>query len=328
LRISFTTSLKDLVQLEEGSTATSYEPFNVQLNKKPNHSITKERSGMAFNGVTDYLQLPSMTMDSIEIDCLIDAVQPQSQPMLIDARSGLTNGFVFTSTAYQNNGSGIQSVSGFTFGSRTKIKITPISSFTDDVTIFRDLSGGANRYTKGTLYKVTCYLNGQVVAQYDFENPSNIVGNTVIPKAQNLIPSFENPSWTLHSSAKVYGRDYLHVDYTSSGGQGNTITLDVIPNTTYLLTSLYGNNPSHRVRAMEIGTNNIIQTAAPDVPNGRTFNTGSRNKIYIMLEGNAALGGFDFIKPQLYLLDGTQGTINGTPVQLNKQTKRTLYAKR
>jgi hypothetical protein len=316
------------VQLEEGSTVTSYEPYNVQLNKKPKHSITKPRTGLAFNGVSDYLQLPSMTMDSIEIDCFIDSVQPQSQAMLMDARNGLTNGFVFTSTAYQNNGSGIQSVSGFTFGSRTKIKITPISSFTDDVTIFRDLSGGANRYTKGTIYKVTCYLNGGVVAQYDFENPSNVVGNTVLPKANNLIPSFEDPRWSLHSSAKVYGRDYLHVDYTSSGGQGNTITLDVLPNTNYLLISSYGTNASHRVRAMEIGTNNIIQTVAPDVPNGRTFNAGSRNKIYIMLEGNAVLGGFDFIKPQLYALDGKEGTLNGTPAFARKQTKRALYSKR
>jgi hypothetical protein len=39
-------------------------------------------------------------------------------------------------------------------------------------------------------------------------------------------------------------------------------------------------------------------------------------------------GTFDFIKPQLYQLDGKEGTITGSPVPQLKRSKRVLYAKR
>jgi hypothetical protein len=35
-----------------------------------------------------------------------------------------------------------------------------------------------------------------------------------------------------------------------------------------------------------------------------------------------------FIRPQLYALDGKQGTINGSPVKQLDTPKRKLYAKR
>jgi hypothetical protein len=59
-----------------------------------------------------------------------------------------------------------------------------------------------------------------------------------------------------------------------------------------------------------------------------SFTTPSNCKyIGVRLE-NSSIGTFDFIKPQLYQLDGTEGTIVGAPSKLRKPNKRTLYAKR
>jgi hypothetical protein len=312
------------VQLEEGS-ATSFEPFKVQINKRPNHVIAKERSGMAFNGVTDYLQLPSMTMDSIEIDCLIDSVQPNNDPVLVDARTGLVNGYA---TALLGIGSGwntfkingvdtAKSWSNIPKGTRTKVYLQATGSFTDDVGIF---GGSGSRYGKGTLYKVTCYLNDQVVAQYDFENPSNVVGNTVLPKINNIIPSFEDPRWNIHANAQVLGKDLLRLNATGLN-QFSYCSIDVIPNTNYLI------NANTNGRFALFDDNGIVNIstwkAVPTI-----FNVGNQTKARFYFWNHNGVGLYDFIKPQLYQVDGTQGTINGTPVQLNKQTKRTLYAKR
>jgi hypothetical protein len=337
LRISFTTSLKDLVQLEEGSTATSYEPFNVQLNKKPNHAIAKERSGMAFNGVTDYLQLPSMTMDSIEIDCLIDSVQPNNDPVLVDARTGLVNGYA---TALLGIGSGwntfkingvdtAKSWSNIPKGTRTKVYLQATGSFTDDVGIF---GGSGSRYGKGTLYKVTCYLNGQVIAQYDFENPSNVVGNTIIPKAQNLIPSFEDPRWSFNMNTQVLGKDLLRLN-TVGNFQSTTMDIPVDVNSKYLFyATVLGGTISTGGYAQVIWkdiSGNVLGSVTVRTGASITINTPPVNTKYAtVMFSNSQSGAFDFIKPQLCALDGKEGTLNGTPVQLNKPSKRTLYAKR
>jgi hypothetical protein len=280
---------------------------------------------MAFNGVTDYLQLPSMTMDSIEIDCLIDSVQPNNDPVLVDARTGLANGYA---TALLNIGSGwstfkINGVdtaklwSNIPKGTRTKVYLQATGSFTDDVGI---LGGSGSRYGKGILYKVTCYLNGGVVAQYDFENPSNVVGNTVLPKTNNLIPSFEDSRWTIHANAQVLGKDLLRLNATGLN-QFSYCSIDVIPNTNYLI------NANTNGRFALFDDNGIVNISTwKSVPT--IFNVGNQTKARFYFWNHNGVGLYDFIKPQLYQVDGTQGTLNGTPVQLNKQTKRTLYAKR
>jgi hypothetical protein len=327
LRISFTTSLKDLVQLEEGNTATSYEPYNVQLNKKPNHAIAKERSGMAFNGVTDYLQLPSMTMDSIEIDCLVDSAQPSSDYRILDARPGLATGYFNTG----NTGFDFMYVDGVLKPNklytdvpknvRTKVKVVSNTAFTDDINVFG--TGSISQKLKGTLYKVTCYLNGGVVAQYDFENPSNVVGNTVLPKADNLIPSFEDPRWTLHVNTQVLGKNVLRLNSTGSN-QSSFIDLPAQPNEVYYGQMLV-NTGDVFIRIRDIN-NTQIDTFWPTLTK-KTLPANAAS-LRIEMRNIGAVGTFDFAIPKLFKLDGKEATLNGTPVQLNKSIKRTLYAKR
>jgi hypothetical protein len=293
-------------------------------------------NGLRFNGVSDYLQLSSMTMDSIEIECLIDAVQPQSTPFLVSARDGLPDGIVYNSII----GSGWNSmvVDGVTKtswgdipkGSRTKVKLIGANKFTDNVSIFTSDTLNVISRLKGTLYKVTCYLAGNIVAQYDFENPKNIVGNQVIPNAKNLIPSFDDARWTIHANAKVLGKDVLHLDATANA-QHTIIDIPVNPSTQY--TFLFNSNALSFIASYDGSGNYVTDIGWSNTwanPFNKTFTTLSNIKtliVYLSNNGKGA-GSFDFIRPQLYQLSGLEGTINGTPINQQKSSKRNYYSKR
>jgi hypothetical protein len=140
----------------------------------------------------------------------------------------------------------------------------------------------------------------------------------------NLIPDFEDPRWVFPTVTKVLGKDYIHSDYVSGGGQGNDIIINVLPYTSYATNFSFGNaNGNHRFRVVDIDTGGFILNTVVG-----TFNSGNRSKVLIRLEGNGSVGGFDFIKPQLYQLDSFQGTINGAPTKQLDAPKRKLYAKR
>jgi hypothetical protein len=297
--------------------------------------IPPAKKGLVMDGVTNYLQLPSMTMDSVEIDCLIDGVPPKVDYYLIDARNGLSNGYF---NHNDNVGSGWNSLTvdgvvkpskrwtDIPKGQRTKIKLQSISSFNDDVMIFArfQMLTGNLFQLKGTIYKVICFLNGQVVAEYDFTNPNNIVGDKVLQKAKNLIPSFDSGQWSLHPNFKVLGKDVGRLDSTGLA-QDSFCSFPVISGKTYYYnvsanglvriqkTSLHFFNGANQIASGNIGT-----FTADDSFNG--FAT--------IRMTCSVVGSFDFISPQLYELTGKEGTIYGNPVSELKAPKRVLFAKR
>jgi hypothetical protein len=316
LRISFTTSLKDLVQLEEGSTVTPYEAYALVL--------PKPRTGLSFNGVSDYLQLPSMTMDSIEIDCLVDSVQPDTTPVIFHnggTFDRLNNTYSAGFASFSLNGNPTDIALTIPTMQRVKLNYKFTSSITGLTTVFSATTN--TQHVKGILYKVTCYLNGGVVAQYDFENSSNVVGNTVLPKADNLIPSFEDPRWTLHANTQVLGKNALRLNSTGSN-QSSFIDLPAQPNEVY-----YGqmvvNTGDVFIRIRDIN-NTQIDTFWPTL----TKKTLPANTASLRFEMRnvAAISTSDFVIPKLFKLDGKEGTLNGTPAFTRKQTKRALYPKR
>jgi hypothetical protein len=216
------------------------------------------------------------------------------------------------------------------------VKVISNSAFTDDVLIF-------NRYTleqtwrlKGTLYKVTCYLAGSIVATYDFENTQSQVGTTVLDLPfTNLIPSFDDARWSLHANTQVLGKDYLRLNATGFD-QASKIVLDVKPNTTYLMAINGSSNGRLRV-GVEDGTNPVNGipwgTLITSVSGGGqlTFTTGvTVTKINALVTQAVASssGTFDFIQPKLFQLDGKEGTLNGSPTPRLKRAKRILYNKR
>lgn len=175
-------------QVELGTTVTTYSPYKAIL--------PPSKTGLSFDGVKDYLQLPSMTMDSVEIECLVTA---ETGGYAFDARSGVSNGYLATNGA---KGSGIQSftvngVAGTTgsipYGQRVKIKGFFAGAVASPVNVFATYIGSYK--TQGTLYKVTCYLKGNIVAQYDFEKMKRgIAGTTILPSTwsvpkNNAIPT-------------------------------------------------------------------------------------------------------------------------------------------
>jgi hypothetical protein len=321
------------IQLEKDTKPTPYQPYAVQMNEKPKKPITPAKKGLVMDGINNYLQLPSMMMDSVEIDVLVN--NDGLSRCLIDARVALPNSYIYTkglvNSDWLTNVWKTVTIDGQLFydaipqNKRVKLKAESFSPFTDEVTVMA-VSGGGNK-TKGTLYGVKCFLNGQVVAEYDFTNPNNIVGDKVLQKAKNLIPSYDSPQWSLHPNFKVLGKDVGRLD-ASGITHSSDIFLDVKSNTTYLFI-MQNNIPSARV-IIRKHDDSLTYRANADYQSGSlvTFTTDSTtNKIYARLT-NPFSGTFDFIKPQLYELSGREGTLYGNPVSELKAPKRVLYAKR
>jgi hypothetical protein len=333
-------SLNGTLQLEEGTTATPYQPYAVQVNKKPQRKTTA-KTGSACNGVTDYFQLPSMTMDSVEIECLIDANQPNSgTAFLLDFRTvaDSTNFINFSGIGTNikdlliGNTSYKATLNSVPKNQRQKMLVTFNSVTTNPMFIFSRFANAGNDKLKGILYKVTCYLNGGVVAKYDFENPRNTVGNQVIPNAQNLIPSFEDARWSIHANAKVMGKDVLHLDATGTY-QGTTIYVPVNVGEKYLiggnitvggeiLVAFRDNNKNSYGATSPSSVTSSNPTQSFTVPSGCSF-----LQIYVR-NTTQTIGSFDFVRPQLYQLTGQEGTVNGAPILQFKHAKRRLYNKR
>jgi len=309
------------IQLEQNSTSTLYEAYTPILPPK--------KTGLSFNGVTDYLQLPSMTMDAIEIECFIDS-NNANNTLLVDARTGLTNGAFYNDITFRGadwtsiKQDGVERVSqSLLKGFRTKILAKANNSFTDNLTILAHNSGTAG-FTKGTLYKVTCYLAGSIVAQYDFEK-GNVIGTSILQNAQNLIPNFEDSRWSIPVDWKVLGKDFINSNNSISQCICDVVAL---PNVNYKIVG-FTNSSRFEFYSVNIsGTESYLGTLRNGANFANITTLSDTAKIRIKLYYAVTNGAYDFIKPQLYQLDGKEGTINGSPVQLNKPNKRTLYAKR
>lgn len=305
-------------QIEEGSTATPYENYQLVL--------PKARTGLNMNGLTDRVQLPSMLMDAIEIECLIDVTQPNTTQWkrVVDLDGTDVYFKNAANSSFSLFGAFTIASGGLIAGQRSKVLLSKSAPFNGAIRLF---SSGTGDYTKGTIYKVTCYLAGQVVAQYDFENPSNLVADKLIPNAKNLIPSFEDARWSLHSNFRVLGRDVGRLD-ASGGSQLSEIRIPCRENTSYLAKIqmnadrfffgfLDANDVQMSVVYFSNNNANYFQT-----PNGT-------QKLRIVLYNSTInAGSFDFIKPSLYQLDGKEATLYGGRNPNIKPAKRLLYAKR
>jgi hypothetical protein len=148
------------------------------------------------------------------------------------------------------------------------------------------------------------------------------VGDKVLHNAKNLIPSFEDAKWSLHANAKVLGKDVLRFEPPSSF-LFNVLPLDLKPNTQYLF--VIDKGAYAIISDLNNVNSNIVTTGTQGT---RIITTSSNiNNLCVRLTSGSA-GTFDFIKPQLYQLDGKEGTLVGNPTKLRKASKRTLYSKR
>jgi hypothetical protein len=255
----------DQIQLEQGTTATTFTPYAVQVNPKPKRVLNT----------------------------------------IVKVKITLNNGIA---SLYINDVLDI-SDSGHNY--------TPLNTHAMGVASWSFSSS----YFNGVILSASYYDGALQLFNYDFTNPRTVTGNTVLNSGNmNLLPSFDSGQWSIHANAKVLGKDTLHLDATGTF-QTSSVLLDVIPNKNYV----YYCNTNGTVRIYNgTTTSDSLLTASTGV----SF-TPTVGKILINIHnGSASTGSFDFIRPQLYQLDGTEGTVNGSPVLLKKSSARKLFAKR
>jgi hypothetical protein len=346
-------------QLEQGTTATPFAPYAVQVNPKPKRAIASAQRGLAFNG--GYITVPLQSPQTFSYVFDFSLPSNYTSEQLIYSRdfgqsNGITtvynkvsivNGKIRFTVATNSGTFDVNSNGIFNDGLRhhvvcsydgfiTKIFVDGVldissNSISGSVSysslntigyIGNDSTGGNFRLFMGTLFNFKLLDgNGVLIFNYDFTNPRTVTGNTVLNSGNmNLLPSFDSGQWTIHANAKVLGKDVLHLDATGTF-QTSSVLLDVIPNKNYV----YYCNTNGTVRIYNgTTTSDSLLTASTGV----SF-TPTVGKILINIHnGSTTSGSFDFIRPQLYQLDGTEGTINGSPVLLKKSSARKLFAKR
>jgi hypothetical protein len=355
-----TVYLKDF-QLEEG-TATVFESYNAQVNKKTKKTTVKARTGIAFDGVTDSINCGSFAPYSkftVEVKFKSDVLgyqQPISQHFdTTQAKTGWSvklrnDGSVWFRIGTETSNSDLMIPNVYSIGEIVTLKCTfdgttmvlykngiKIGSMTSSYTITNEATplliakGFFGELFKGTIYYAKLFDgSGNLVRSYDFENPSNIVGTSVLQNAVNLIPSFEDARWSLHPSTQVLGKDVLRLNAAQSF-LISYITLDVVPNKTYIVNCFHSGE--FTIRSGNSYNGSTIYGASIDysipISDKGTFTVPNDvNQITLRLANRSLTGTFDFIRPQLYALSGNEGTLNGAPTPSRKQNKRILYNKR
>jgi hypothetical protein len=187
-------------------------------------------------------------------------------------------------------------------------------------------SSYANASFNGIYYSFVLKKNGTTLLNYDFTNPSNIVGSTVLQGANNLIPNFDDARWSLHANTQVLGKHLLRLNAQTS----STDTFINIPvkNGAYKF-SINTNGLFRVYKGFITNTFSSYVVVNDNGTLGNLFTVDDSFNGYITLRlTSGAIGTFDFSKIQLYALSGAEGTINGTPTSARKQSRRTQYAKR
>lgn len=342
--ITNTKKLSYVMLSKSSSSSTPFEPFEL---------ITpRAEKGLAFDGVDDCVTVENssnwMNVSDwqIDIDVLFNSFNSSPRAVLTK-RSVLSEGALFylsesgglaidilgysarwatTWVAEKNRryNLSIRYKDGtchlFVDGTLHSSRVMPNHSDT-----FSNVVIGANedktKYNLDAVFYSIKYLeNGEVMAEYDFTNPNNIVGDKIIQNAENLISSFEDERWSLHSDFRVLGKDVGRLEATAI--QTSDLILKLKPDTEYFA-EIKGNG---LMLARESVTETTLFSSLSD--NSISFRTnGSTEDVYIRLYSNKT-GSFDFIKPKLYEVSSLSGTIAGKPIQKLKAPKRKLFAKR
>lgn len=342
------------LQLEQGSVATPYSPYAVQVNPKPSRAEGASK-GLSFNGTTDNVVLNSVSRGfvgdlTIEVDFMLRDVTKASATLIGNDTFGLR--YDGTSTSFNlvkyaladqrvlyaispNVRYKVKAImhatyteyfiNGTSIGIINNSMVVPTSSTPIAIGSDKRTATGYGNFVNGVIYTVHMYDSTGDIVNYDFTNPCNFVGSQFIPNAQNLIPSFDNPGWTIHSNAKVLGKDVLHLDATSSGQSSVGPKIPVSTSNKY-----YYAGSSNGTVWMDCWDSNGSKLFTYTI-NGQalSFNSLPANSVNVSFSlGSLSSGSFDFVRPQMFQLTGQEGTINGTPIQLNNAVKRNLYTKR
>lgn len=153
-------------------------------------NIVPESPHLYFNGTSNYLQIPSMTVDRFEADILLDGATANDSNIrvLIDFRTGGTQflanqyttvsgfpSFKVNDVTYAIADNGFANIPKDV---KANIKVNLSSIVTDDIVMFAG-NGKTQYFLKGKLYALK-FLNGATVtAQYDFTTGSGTTLNDI-----------------------------------------------------------------------------------------------------------------------------------------------------
>jgi hypothetical protein len=345
-------ALASSIQIEQGGKASMYEPYQL-IPPKP-------KSGLDLNGNLMYVQNPinlgTIANNNIAIEMLVylrsypaGTLTPNFVTEVFNSSTIQFNMYIDSAkklkVGFYNNGSYKQAIDTVDFPLNTWIKVkgtydgSTIRVYYNDVLAYSaainqslpvgngsgwrigrrwDVATNAD-CIDGIFKYVRVWSNNVLTMDYDFTNTRNIVGSTFIPNSVNMIPSFEDSRWTIHPNASLLGGDMLH--HVATGGwELNRFILNLPAGSTYLVNSALGQISIDSYDATN--TKTVIKSAGT-TPYTFIVPTGSQRIEYICSQGTA--GTYDYSRPQLYLLNGNEGTIYGSPAQSEKPPLRLLY---
>jgi hypothetical protein len=347
MRVYYSTNgLHTQIQIEQGTQVTTFEPYKEVL--------PPARKGLVMDGATRIVATHSAPTEiDLEIVFMLTNANKGTYSFLWTADIGSGN-YLAVRNADRSlflslHRNGLQKTLAIPFiidyGIKYKVRLLRkldgiVYMYVNDVLIYQnnvDYVGVLRELPNsniGSFGTVTDFMIGVLYSiklndyfSYDLTNPNTLIGDKVLQKSRNLIPSFDSGKWALHNNFNVLGKDIGRLD-GAIATRSSDVYLPVKPNTTYLFV-MQNNHPEARViiRKDDGSVNyrgNVIYSGGSLI----TFTTDAHTtQIYFRLT-NGAIGTFDFIRPQLYELDGKEGTLYGNPVSELKSPKRVLYAKR
>jgi len=347
---NYLTTFENL-QLEEGDVATSFKPYELVLqNTREGLEFGRNQriesgNNPSFTGysvltyeteITPYASTQNRTLFAKELVCKVRMTSANKIELLLS-----NNG-----TSWLGN---VSFDYVFNVGQKYKIKIVvDIAAnrklYVNDVlqqTINSSTSQFGNNTNPliigsynasygdqfyGIVFNAKLTLDSTEVFNYDFTNPSSIVVDKVLQNPVNLIPSYEDSRWVFNANARIYGKDVLRHENISSWIK-SYFPIELQEGKQYILICPdMGTIKKCWVRSdsIEGSTQGIIAVNTSSII--FTVQAGKK-QCYLGLEESTS-GTYEFIRPQLYQLDGKEGTIYGTPNRIYKARKRSLYNKR
>jgi hypothetical protein len=354
-------SLNSTLQLEEGVNNT---PYAVQLNKKPQRKTTA-KTGLAFNGGTDFVDFPYQNnFSSDKITCNVNFIPDNANPSyqgIIAQRESVsgtrTAGFVL----YLVSGGSYQLWIGTGSGAWIQLNL-----------------GSANLGKLTNIYFELDYIAKSVVVFIDGVKVHSSIQSQMTKSLQNPLRiggsanespyvSFPYKGTVLNAKLTNGINEIINIDFTNPR---NIAGNQIIPNAQNLIPSFEDARWSIHANAKVMGKDVLHLDATfqyqnselylPCLPSSKFLSLGTisqnadLNVVYygsdkntylgetsslntpftvpnncywlrIRLRNMIATGSFDFIRPQLYQLTGQEGTVNGSPIMQLKSSKRTRY---
>ena len=237
---------------------------------------------LATNGLTNYIKLPSLTFDSIELTMSENKSLLVTLQYILDARTGIGGAYAQLSNTGNDSWAGFASVTKdgsavttntnvLTSNTKAVLKFNLSSAGTDDLNIFSNYLN--DQMLQGNLYGIKITNGATTVAQYDFTTP--FAGSSVTDTSGNNKTATLNGTGTwvldLVANASIPGGNYVSGKLISlNTNRAATVYYTVDGSTPTTSSSVYST-------PLAINSNTTIKYFAKDASN---VTTPIRTEVY------------------------------------------------